>query len=225
MATHRSWEEMSRDAHLEEGDQEFWEIVQELVLDAIRAGLNNLIITAEELQVKSIAIPLIGSGSLGFPTSLMADVILGTLHQILVEIPTNHLQKIKLVTLDDGVLKALQARIDGLDWSFADKNSFATEADWEEFLTETGSELPISNDPTIEVDPKTGTLEKDLEELREQLQTVHQREKRLLRQIEELVRENQALKSQARGAIWGQSQPIDLWAELIYPHHWLMHRI
>ena len=85
--------------------------------------------------------------------------------------------------MDDGVLKALQARIDGLDWSFADKNSFATEADWEEFLTETGSELPISNDPTIEVDPKTGTLEKDLEELREQLQTIHQREKRLLRQL------------------------------------------
>ncbi len=40
------------------------------------------------------------------------------------------------------------------------KTSFATEADWEEFLTETGSELPISNDPTIEVDPKTGTLKR-----------------------------------------------------------------
>ena len=84
---------MSRDAHLEEGDQEFWDIVQELVLDAIRAGLNNLIITAEELKAKSIAIPLIGSGSLGFPTILMADVILGTLHHTLVEVPTNHLQK------------------------------------------------------------------------------------------------------------------------------------
>ena len=93
------------------------------MLDAIRAGLNNLIITAEELKAKSIAIPLIGSGSLGFPTILMADVILGTLHHTLVEVPTNHLQKIKLVTLDDGVLKALKARIDGLDWSFADKNS------------------------------------------------------------------------------------------------------
>ncbi len=42
LATHRSWEEMSRDAHLEEGDQEFWEIVQELVLDAIRAGTSQL---------------------------------------------------------------------------------------------------------------------------------------------------------------------------------------
>ena len=216
LATHRSWEEMSQDAHLE-GEIRILGNRTRTCLDAIRAGLNNLITTAEELQVKSIAIPLIGSGSLGFPTSLMADVILGTLHQILVEIPTNHIQKIKLVTLDDGVLKALQARIDGLDWSFAGKNSFATEADWEEFLTETGSELPISNEPTIEVDPKTGTLEKDLKELREQLQTVHQREKRLLRQIEELVRENQALKSQARGAIWGQSQPIDLWARIDLP--------
>ena len=64
LATHRSWEEMSRDAHLEEGDQEFWEIVQELVLDAIRAGLQNLIIKSEEFQLKSLAIPLIGSGSL-----------------------------------------------------------------------------------------------------------------------------------------------------------------
>ena len=39
-------------------------------------------------------------------------------------------------------------------------NSFATEADWEEFLTETGSEVPISNDPTIEVDPKQEPLKR-----------------------------------------------------------------
>ena len=77
--------------------------------------------------------------------------------------------------------------------------------------------MPISNDLTLENEPKAGILEKDLKELREQLQSTHQREKRLLRQIEELVRENQELKSQARGAIWGQSQPIDLWARIDLP--------
>ncbi|MBT7203838.1 MAG: hypothetical protein HN867_10165, partial [Deltaproteobacteria bacterium] len=217
LATHRSWEEMSRDAHLEEGDQEFWEIVQELVLDAIRVGLNNLITTSEEIQAKSLALPLIGSGSLGFPISLMADVILGTLHQILAEIPTNHLKKIQVVTLDERVFQALQERIEGLDWNFAEKNSFATEEDWEDFLTETGSELPISNEPTLESEPEKRILEKGLEDLRNQLQTTHQREKRLLRQIEQLVRENKELKAKAHGAIRGQSQPIDLWARIDIP--------
>ncbi|MFZ8919392.1 MAG: macro domain-containing protein, partial [bacterium] len=217
LATHRSWEEMSRDAHLEEGDQEFWEIVQELVIDAIRAGLNNLIITCEEFEAKSIAIPLIGSGSLGFPTSLMADVILGTLHQILEEVPTNHLQKIQVVTLDEQVFQALKGRIEDIDWDFAKEKNFASEEDWEEFLAETGSESPVSNDPALGSEPEKGILEKDLEELREQLQTFRQREKRLLRQIEELIRENKELKSQAPGAIWGQSQPIDLWARIDLP--------
>ncbi len=217
LATHRSWEEMSRDAHLEEGDQEFWEIVQELVIDAIRAGLNNLIITCEEFEAKSIAIPLIGSGSLGFPTSLMADVILGTLHQILEEVPTNHLQKIQVVTLDEQVFQALKGRIEDIDWDFAKEKNFASEEDWEEFLAETGSESPVSNDPALGSEPEKGILEKDLEELREQLQTFRQREKRLLRQIEELIRENKELKSQASGAIWGQSQPIDLWARIDLP--------
>ena len=217
LATHRSWEEMSRDAHLEEGDQEFWEIVQELVLDAIRAGLNNLIITSEEFQTKSIALPLIGSGSLGFPTSLMADVILGTLHQILGEIPTIHLQNIQVVTLDERVFQALQKRIEDLDWNFVKEKPFATEEDWEEFLGETGSEPPLSNDPTLESEFEKGTLEKDLEELRIQLQLLHQREKNLIKQIEELVQENRELKAQARGALWGQAQPIDLWARIDLP--------
>ncbi len=216
LATHRSWEEMSRDAHLDKGDQEFWEIVQELILDAIRAGLGNLLITSEELKAKSIALPLIGSGSLGFPTSLMADVILGTLHQILGESPANHLQKIQLVTLDERVFQALQERIKDLNWDFAKEKTFATEEDWEKFLAETGSELPISNEQTSEIEPET-TLAQNLEELRNQLQALHQREKHLLRHIEVLVLENQELKAQARGAIWGQAQPIDLWARIDLP--------
>ena len=217
LATHRSWEEMSRDAHLEEGDQEFWEIVQELVIDAIRAGLNNLIITCEEFKAKSIAIPLIGSGSLGFPTSLMADVILGTLHQFLEEVPTNHLQKIQVVTLDEQVFQALKVRIEDIDWDFAKGKNFASEEDWEEFLAETDSESPVSNNPTLGSEPERGILEKEIEELRKQLQTFRQREKRLLRKIEELVLENKELKSQAPGANWGQSQPIDLWARVDLP--------
>jgi len=75
----------------------------------LAATVRTALETADRLGATSLALPAISSGIFGFPPERAAPVLLEQVETTLLAMPDSHLQVVRLVLLDPGVLQAFRA--------------------------------------------------------------------------------------------------------------------
>lgn len=113
-ATHGRHAEMLQAAREIDSNDVLADKLQQVVLQTIRIGFQNLIRACEKHHVTSLALPLLGTGTLGLPQSLVIEVMLGSLVQQLESHCPESLKLVQIVTLNQDSFQLLQEGINAL---------------------------------------------------------------------------------------------------------------
>ncbi len=118
LSTHGSMSEMFQAAEKIQENESIHFKLEQIVLNSICLGLKNVLQRCELENIRSVAIPLFGTGTLGLPSGLVIEVILGTLLNLLRSHEYPQLELIQLVTISDSTFYILQKQIRELPGEF-----------------------------------------------------------------------------------------------------------